>query len=123
MEWWADWYGWSIGAIGTGSQIELDEKLDGIKLAICPVSNHKYLTGVYPEENANSLPMMHAERRSPRGVRFRWRMALSQILQPNAANAHVLGIPNGKRHVHPGRVEVRFDDLALRLGGHLIQFE
>lgn len=123
LEWHHDSWGWSIGGVGSGAQIELDEPLEGINLAIWPASNHKFLVGEYLNRNPDSLPTMHAERFGPRHRLFRWGLALGRVLRLSSDRSDTSRTADVTENGRAGKVKVRFDSSALRIGRHVIQFE
>lgn len=88
--------GWSLGSLGTGSVIEIDEPLDGFELAIFWASNHVILWGHRLEKDA----------------------ALPEIgIQLDDEYRSVDPFQYSKE----GQVDVRFDSHPLRIGGHAIE--
>jgi hypothetical protein len=117
--------GWSLGAVGTGSAIEIDEPLEGAKLGIFLASNHVILSGVCPKSTAESLPEIGIRSDNPLKVRSIWARSLDLITGRRAKNEQ-----NEWRIVdpmsyarHEGELYVRFDQRPLRIGSHVIEME
>ena len=96
--------GWSIGAVGSGAPIVIDEPLDGCHVGIFPASNHIILWG-----SATRLPEMW--------VLAGWHERHDELV-PFLAECWTRRDPDARSE--DGRVYVRFDGRPLRLGQHII---
>ena len=89
--------GWSVGAMGSGTAIELDEPLEGAQIGIFPASNHVLLWGQAP----SAMPDIYCL--NPPGS---WVKLTSEVL---------------RRHAEPGGIRLRFDRRPIRIGKFIIE--
>jgi hypothetical protein len=107
----------SVGAPGTGSQIELDGIPAWIKLGIL-TAHHNILFGEYPEEKDDSLPPIGLGDTALIGKPVGWvQGSINWLLG-------LFGIPAPTRRkaAKNGKIYWRFDDGSFVLGNHRIRF-
>lgn len=90
---------WSLGAVGTGADIELEEPLEGASIGIFQGSNHVWLSGVCPR--AQSLPEM-----TVLDYDNEWKLPDPREFQESGDTVYL-----------------RFDERPLTIGTHLIEME
>ncbi len=110
--------GWSLGAIGSGSRIEIDEPLKGTSIAIVRASNHVILWGRAPSLELDIFfPDLPSER-------F-WQTAGALVDAEDLAQWSWMRVdPDRPRPGGTHRADVvrlRFDRVPLRLGSHILQ--
>jgi len=109
--------GWSLGPVGSGAAIELDEPLNGFRLGIFPVSNHVLLWG----QAADATPDVY------RLVTSGFLGNLASFLRKVGAlglarSAWVkLSAQDLRAQAQPGHIRLRFDRRPIRIGHSIIE--